>query len=246
MSMDRIALVVGGASGIGLASASELAREGYRIALLDRDESALAVARTELDMVGASVTTHRVDVTDGEGLRDAVVEVEKLGRLSAVVNAAGILHLGRIDDIDDTKWDQLIDVNLKGTFLVCQATIPALARAGGGAIVNLASQSGRTKSYYSAPDYVASKAGVIGLTMVLANQNAKAGIRVNAVAPGLAETPMLSVYSLEQRSRMLDTIPLGRFARPDEIASVVAFLATPRSSYVTGQTINVNGGSFMQ
>jgi 3-oxoacyl-[acyl-carrier protein] reductase len=253
------ALIVGGASGIGLASAHALADDGYRIWLVDRDESALAEAGRLLAERGAAVRTGACDVTDGAGLRRIVAEVEAdahtaaEGRAEAgtggafriLVNTAGILHLGGIGDLTEQQWDRLIDINLKGTFLACQAAIPALARGGGGAIVNMTSQSGRTKSYFSAPDYVAAKAGVIGLTMTLANQNAKDGIRVNCVAPGLAETPMLSVYTPEQRRQMLDTIPLGRFARPEEIAAVVAFLATPRSSYVTGQTINVNGGSFM-
>ncbi|GAA3700966.1 3-oxoacyl-[acyl-carrier-protein] reductase [Nonomuraea antimicrobica] len=243
--MTETALIIGGASGIGLASAYALADEGYRIWLADREEAALAEAGRQLTERGAAVRTSVADVTDSESLRRVVADVEAWGDFRVLVNTAGILHLGGIGDITEQQWDQLVDINLKGTFLACQAAIPVLARGGGGAIVNLTSQSGRTKSYYSAPDYVASKAGVIGLTMVLANQNAKDGIRVNCVAPGLAETPMLSVYTPEQRRRMLDTIPLGRFARPEEIAAVVAFLATPRSSYVTGQTINVNGGSFM-
>jgi NAD(P)-dependent dehydrogenase (short-subunit alcohol dehydrogenase family) len=245
MTESETALIVGGASGIGLASAHALAADGYRLVLVDRDPGTLAEAARQLTEAGAMVDTHVGDVTDATGLQRIVAEVETAGGFTILVNTAGILHLGGIGDITEADWDQLVDVNLKGTFLMCQAAIPALARAGGGAIVNLTSQSGRTKSYYSAPDYVASKAGVIGLTMVLANQNARDGIRVNCVAPGLAETPMLSVYAPEQRQKMLDTIPLGRFAQAEEIASAVAFLATPRSSYITGQTLNVNGGSFM-
>lgn len=245
MSTRPTAVIVGGASGIGLASATALASEGYRIALVDREEGTLKSARDALTAGGAEVDARLGDVTDGDGLRSIFAELEADGGFTVLVNTAGILHLGGIDDIDEAMWDQLIDINLKGTFLACKAAIPILLRGGGGAIVNLTSQSGRTKSYYSAPDYVASKAGVIGLTMVLANQHAKDGIRVNCVAPGLVETPMLDGYDADQRARMLDSIPLGRFAEPGEVAAAIAFLATPRASYVTGQTLNVNGGSFM-
>ncbi|CAN7632562.1 SDR family NAD(P)-dependent oxidoreductase [Phenylobacterium sp. LjRoot219] len=241
------ALIVGGASGIGLATAEVLAAEGYELALFDQNAEALAAARSRLGQGGWRARTYPGDVSDASALIAAVADLEQAGRLRILVNAAGILHLGTINEISEQDWDQLVQVNLKGVFLACKAVIPVMARLGGGAIVNLASQSGRTKSYYSAPDYVASKAGVIGLTMVLANQHARDGIRVNCVAPGVVETPMVAAaYTAEQQRRMIDTIPLGRFARPEELASVIAFLASERSSYVTGQTINVNGGSFMQ
>lgn len=242
----RTALIVGGASGIGLATAQLLGGLGYALGLFDRDKAALEEAGEELRAAGADVHVFVGDVTDSRTLTEAVTALEASpGNLRVLVNTVGILHLGTIDQLDEADWDQLLEINLKGVYLACKATIPALTRAGGGAIVNLTSQSGRTKSYFSAPDYVASKAGIIGLTMALANQNAEFGIRVNCVAPGLAETPMLSVYTAKQRESMLASIPLGRFATPDEIAEAVVFLATSKSSYITGQTLNVNGGSFM-
>jgi 3-oxoacyl-[acyl-carrier protein] reductase len=238
----KTALVIGGGSGIGAAAAAALGSEGFALALLDRRQDALTNAGRELRQCGFPVEMYEADVTDAAALDDVVARLESIGVL---VNAAGILHLGTIADISEQDWDELLAVNLKGVFLTCKAVVPIMARAGGGAIVNVASQSGRTKSYFSAPDYVASKAGVIGLTMALASQHAKDGIRVNCVAPGLVETRMLDSYTPEQRQGMIDAIPLGRFARPEELASVIAFLATDRSSYVTGQTINVNGGGFM-
>ncbi len=238
----KTALVMGGGSGIGLAAADALGEEGFSLALVDRNHEALTNAASALEASGHQVETHQADVSDAAALARIV---DHLTDLQVLINAAGILHLGTIQDISEDDWDQLVEINLKGVFLACKAVVPAMIRTGGGTIVNVASQSGRTKSHFSAPDYVASKAGVIGLTMVLADQHAKNGIRVNCVAPGLVETPMANSFTVEQRQRMMETIPLGRFARPEELASVIAFLATDRSSYITGQTINVNGGSFM-
>lgn len=244
---ERAAVVSGGASGIGLAAAKCLAAQGRTVALLDRDPAALHQAIELLGGAGMkAVTAHEVDVTDGAALDSAVCEIENVYGISTLINAAGILQLGTIDDVSVSDWDRMIDVNLKGVFLTCKTVMPMMVSAGGGAIVNVASQSGRTKSTFSAPNYVAAKAGVIGLTMVLANQAAVHGIRVNCVAPGLVETPMLSIYTAEQRQSMIDAIPLGRFANADEVADVIAYLVSRQSSYVTGQTINVNGGSFMQ
>lgn len=127
----------------------------------------------------------------------------------------------------------------------CRAAIPILVRNGGGAVVNIASMSGRTKSVLTAPNYVASNAGVIGLTMSLANQHARDGVRVNCVAPGMIQTPMLDAYTGEQLDAIRAAVPMGRFADPSEIASVVSFLTSDAASYVTGETVNVNGGMFM-
>jgi NAD(P)-dependent dehydrogenase (short-subunit alcohol dehydrogenase family) len=241
----EIALITGGASGIGLATAAALGARGYQLALLDRDAEALEKAQCQFAARDWTVRTYPADVTDGAALSAAVGDIERVGVPRILVNTAGILHLGTIADISEPAWDQLLAINLKGVFLSCKHVVPAMLRAGGGAIVNLTSQGGRTKSYYSAPDYVAAKAGVIGLTMALANQHARDGIRVNCVAPGLVETAMIDVYSPDQRERMLGSIPLGRFAKPEEVAEAIVFLATNGSSYITGQTINVNGGSFM-
>jgi NAD(P)-dependent dehydrogenase (short-subunit alcohol dehydrogenase family) len=150
-----------------------------------------------------------VDVTDPGAVESLVADVDEGGDLAGLVNAAGVLQLGTIANVSVEDWDRVVDVNLKGTFLTCRAVIPRLEARGGGAIVNLASIAGRTKSFYSAPDYVASKGGVIGLTMALAAQHAARNVRVNCVAPGIFRTPMAQAYTDEQWASMLPTIPMG-------------------------------------
>lgn len=245
---QQTVLVVGAASGIGFASARALGLDGYRVILADHDAARLTSAIDQLRTGDVTVQGRELDVTDPAGVSATIESLADDFGLYGLVNAAGVLQLGTILDVDESDWKRVIDVNLGGVYRCCRAAIRAMLSSGnGGSIVNLASQSGRTKSFYSAPNYVASKAGIIGLTMTLAAQHAAQGIRVNAVAPGLVETEMIATaYSAEQRAAMLAGTPIGRFATPEEISDVVRFLISGDSSYVTGQTINVNGGSFMQ
>jgi 3-oxoacyl-[acyl-carrier protein] reductase len=241
----RTVIVTGGASGIGLATAEALATRGDRVILVDRDADRVRDEASRLTDAGATVLARAVDVTDADALESLVAEVVAGGDLAALVNSAGVAQLGTIADLSIEDWDRVLDINLKGTFLTCRAVIPQLEARGGGAIVNLASIAGRTKSFYTAPGYVASKGGVIGLTMVLAAQHAAANVRVNSVAPGIFKTPMAKVYTDEQWRSLLPTIPMGRFGEPPEVANVIVSLLSDEWSYVTGQCINVNGGQFM-
>ncbi|CAB4833779.1 unannotated protein [freshwater metagenome] len=242
----KTVLVVGGASGIGLASAKRLAADDWRVILADLDERRMALEVPRLAADGFSADWVVLDVTSADSVDAAFADVVSKYGLDSLINAAGILQLGTILDVQEAEWDRVLEVNLKGAYLTSRAAVAAFLAGSGGTIVNIASQSGRTSSFFSAPNYVASKAGLIGLTMVLARQHATQGIRVNCVAPGLVETPMIaSVYTDEQRASMTSATPIGRFASPAEIAEVVAFLASEQSSYMTGQTLNVNGGSFM-
>jgi len=243
----RTVLIVGGASGIGLATAELMASNGWRVVLADRVQDRMANEVSRLSAKGLTVDSVDMDVTSVDSVESAFKQVLGKYELHSLVNAAGIAHFGTILDIDEADWDRVLGVNLKGAYLTCRAAVRAFLSSGGGTIVNIASQSGRTSSFYSAPNYVASKAGLIGLTMVLAKQHAAQAIRVNCVAPGLVETPMIATaYSDEQRKNMMNATPIGRFASAEEIANVILFLATEQSSYMTGQTLNVNGGSFMQ
>jgi 3-oxoacyl-[acyl-carrier protein] reductase len=229
-----------------LATGELLASQGARVVLVDRDAVSVEREATRLSSEGWATEAVAVDVTDSVAVERLVDDVHRRIGLDGLVNAAGVLQLGTIADVSEADWDRVLDVNLKGTYIMCKAAIPVLEARGGGAIVNLASISGRTKSYFSAPNYVASKAGVIGLTMALAAQHAARGIRVNCVAPGVIRTPMTSVYTDEQWASIHPTIPMGRVGEPSEVAQVVATLLSDRWGYVTGQTINVNGGQFMQ
>ena len=238
--------MTGAASGIGLAAAGALVAQGDRVVLADRDADRVKEVSARLGDGGADVEAAVLDVTEEDAVASLVADVAGQGDLSGLVNAAGVLQLGKVADVSVEDWNRVVDVNLKGTFLMCRAVIPVLEARGGGAIVNLASISGRTKSFYSAPNYVASKAGVIGLTMVLAAQHAAGNVRVNAVAPGIFRTPMTeAVYSEEEWASLLPTIPLGRVGELHEVAGVIVSLLSDEWAYVTGQTINVNGGQFM-
>lgn len=231
----KTALVTGASGGIGGATAQLLKEEGVRVAVADLKPPA---GEHEVSVV--------LDVTSETSVRDAVQRVEAgLGRIDVLVNCAGIYRIGRLGEVDPAEWDQLMNINLRGTYLVCHAVLPGMLERGSGSVVNLSSISGRTKSTLAAPSYVASKAGVIGLTMALASQSAPRGVRVNAVAPGPVDTEMIRCLPDELKPGLLATIPLGRLGTARGIAQAIAFLASDAAGHITGETLNVNGGAFM-
>lgn len=240
-----LAVVTGAASGLGAACARVLASDGYALCLLDRDVLGLERTASALRSMGCEVSVAAVDLLDAAAVTAAIEHHPERRRLRALVNAAGLVSMGSITDISLEDWDRVVDVKLRGDFVTCRAAIPIMAENGGGAIVNISSMSGRTKSAMTAPNYVASNAGVIGLTMTLAAQHAKQNIRVNGVAPGMIDTPMAKQFLPEQLKVIENGIPMGRLAAPEEIAAVVAFLISDKASYITGETINANGGMFM-
>jgi 3-oxoacyl-[acyl-carrier protein] reductase len=233
----KTALITGAAGGIGSQTARLFLEECARVAVADlRAPDTVAGAELALEM----------DVTREQSVIDAVRQTEhRLQRIDILVNCAGIYRIGDLSEVEPTAWDQLMDINLRGTYLVCRAALPGMLARGAGSVVNLASISGRTKSTLAAPSYVASKAGVIGLTMALASQSAARGVRVNAVAPGPVDTEMIRGLPPELQPGLIATIPLGRLGTAREIAQAIAFLASDAAGFITGETLNVNGGAFM-
>jgi 2-hydroxycyclohexanecarboxyl-CoA dehydrogenase len=243
----RIALVTGGGSGIGAATARRLAAEGAQVAVADIDEPAARAVAGEID--GAAIA---MDVADAASARAGVAAAEAdLGPLDVLVNNAGTDRFAFFVHTDEALWDLVLGVNLRGTIAVTHAVLDGMQRRGGGAIVNVASEAGRVGSQGSAV-YSAAKAGVIGFTRALARESARFGVRVNAVAPGPIDTPLLNAApeqlgELGERLRqgMVSATTMRRMGRPEEVAAAIAFLACDDASFVTGQTINVSGGLSM-
>jgi 2-hydroxycyclohexanecarboxyl-CoA dehydrogenase len=243
----RIALVTGGASGIGAATARRLAAEGARVAVADVDLDGARAVAGETD--GAAVY---MDVTDAASARAGVAEAERLlGPLDVLVNNAGTDRFAFFVNTDEELWDFVLGVNLRGTLAVTHAALDGMQRRGGGAIVNVASEAGRVGSQGSAV-YSAAKGGVIAFTRAIARESARFGVRANAVAPGPIDTPLLDSAETELgeigarlKQGMIDATLLRRSGTPDEVAATIAFLASDDASYLTGQTLNVSGGLSM-
>jgi len=232
------AVVTGAASGIGLAIAHAFAVEGASVAMLDR-QAPPAGAVPDGSLPGGHLVIE-ADVTDDESVRAAVRKVvEVWGGIDIVVNNAGIIRDKTLKNLSPMDWQQVIDTNLTGVFNVCKAATPALRE--GGRIVSLASIAAAI-GFFGQANYAAAKAGVVGLTKVLSRELAKRRITVNAVAPGVVLTEMGKSIPEEARAEMLKSIPLARFGEPREIADVVLFLCSDLASYMTGQTLHVNGG----
>ena len=238
---DKVALVTGGASGIGLACSRALAAERALVDFADLDGEAAAVAAREVG--GVSVAA---DVTKPEDARRAVgTAVEGFGALDVLVTCAGIFHSTPLDRIGPEEWDRVQAVNLRGTFLVAQAALEVMIPRRSGRIVTIASLAGQVGGLASGASYAASKAGVIGLTKSLARFAGPHGITVNTVNPGIIETPMTAVLLEEQRAALVERTPLGRIGTAEEVAAVVVFLASAGASYVHGAHVDVNGGILM-
>ena len=238
---ERVALVTGGASGIGAACVKRFASEGAIVIGLDID----AVPEREWSARGATRFV-AADVRDEDAIRTVVSSVlQEQARLDIVVNAAGVEGIGTVIDIDRQEWERVIGVNLTGTFLVCKHVLPVMVAAGGGTVVNLSSVEG-LEAIQSQPAYSASKGGVVLLTRNLAIDFGSAGVRVNCLCPGLVRTPMTEMLFdpaiAEIRDRFIAQHMLGRAGRPEEIAAAALFLASDDASFVTGHALVVDGG----
>ncbi|MBV0913760.1 SDR family NAD(P)-dependent oxidoreductase [Anianabacter salinae] len=238
MGDTRTALVTGAARGIGLATTRLFLAEGWRVAMVDRDSAALADAVNGLDGV------HGIDcdVSDPQSVHGMVREaLSRFGRIDALVNNAGVADFGPLEDTDFSRWRRVMETNLDGVFLCSQAAIPALKETRG-AIVNIASISGLRASTLRIA-YGTSKAGVIHLTQQLAAELGEYGIRANTVCPGPVRTKLaMAVHSPAIIAAYHDAIPLNRYGSEEEIGNAIVFLCSDKASYVTGQTLSVDGG----
>jgi 3-oxoacyl-[acyl-carrier protein] reductase len=240
-SSRPVAIVTGGASGIGAAITQRLAASGAHVVVADVNASAAAAQADALTEAGTPATAVELDVTSRQSWADAVALTAQVGRVTILVNNAGFTRDRTLLKMTDDEWNAVIGVHLTGAFLGCQAVIPLMKAGGGGAIVNVSSDA--RHGAFGQTNYSAAKAGIIGLTRTAALEHAKDGIRINAVAPGPVNTGLIEAVPSAVREQWLSTIPLARFAEPAEVAAVVAFLTSQESSYITGHVIPVDGGA---
>jgi len=241
----KIAIVTGASGGIGQVIASTLAAQGADIALVGQNVERLAQAAEKVKAQGRRAECYSVDVSKGDAVQDMVGRAEKdLGPIDILVNNAGITRDGLVMRMSEEDWDQVMTVNLKSVFLFTKAVSRPMMKRRAGSIINISSIIGLIGNAGQG-NYSASKAGIIAFTKSIAKELASRNVRVNAVAPGFIETNMTAKMPEELQKKMLDAIPLGRYGKPEDVASVVAFLAGDGAGYMTGQVLTVCGGLVM-
>lgn len=241
---NKVAIVTGGNQGIGYATAISLAAAGANVVIAARNTKINWQAVNNINVLyPGKARAEEMDVTSKESVKAAFERVYlEFGHLDILVNNAGICKLSQpFENIDEDKWDQVMDVNLKGILHCVKAAIPIFKSQNNGKIINVASLAGEVGGIATSADYVASKAAVIGLTKSLARYLGQYNVNVNAVAPGFIATEMTKEMSIP-----MNVIPLGRIGRPEDVADGIVFLASERASYITGTTLDVNGGVFMK
>lgn len=241
----QTALITGAGTGIGKAIALELASKGCDVAICGRRIEPLAETAAEIEALGRKALYASVDVSSNEAVTSFVTDViAKFGKIDILINNAGVTRDNLLMRMSEEEWDSVIDTNLKGAFLFSKAVSRPMMKQRAGSIVNISSVVGITGNAGQC-NYTASKAGLIALTKSMAKELSSRGIRVNAVAPGFIKSQMTEKLSQELCDALLGNIPAGRLGEPEDIAKAVAFLCSPDASYITGQTISVNGGLAM-
>ncbi len=243
----KVAVVTGGGSGMGAASARALAREGARVVVADLNGRAAEQVAGEIVDAGSQALAVQVDVArPAEARRMIDVAVRAYGTVDVLSCIAGVLRTSKVLDIVEEEWDLVLGVNLKGVFCCAQAALPIMRARRAGKIVILASLAGRATSTLGGAHYTASKAGVLGLMRHLARELAPDGINVNAINPGIIDTPMVRAHaSPEHLERVIARIPFRRMGTPEEVADLVVFLASDESAYITGAAIDIHGGELI-
>lgn len=244
---DQVAIVTGAAQGMGAAIAGRLAAEGAKVVVSDINlQKVTAVAERINDGANDSALAMKTDVTKEDEVAKMIeMAIEHYGTVTVLVNNAGILYPTRIDSVTKAEWDEVLDVNLNGSFLCSKAVLPIMKANKFGRIVNMSSSAGRSVSTLGGVHYTAAKAGVLGLTRGMAKEVAPFGITVNAICPGLIDTEMARENcSPEQLRAYEESFPIPRLGTPDEVAQLIIFLATD-AAYITGASIDINGGDLM-
>ncbi|MCX6591777.1 MAG: 3-oxoacyl-[acyl-carrier-protein] reductase [Acidobacteria bacterium] len=242
---QRTAFVTGASRGIGRACALQLAAAGYRVALGARNRELLEQVAQEIRAAGGEAFAVTIDLGSQESIKEAMATVAKeFGVITVLVNNAGITRDGLSMRMKREDWDAVLNTNLSGAFFCCQQAMPGMMKERWGRIINIASVVGQMGNAGQA-NYVAAKAGLIGVTKTLAQELGARNITVNCVTPGFVDTDMTAVLPDEVKEKMLGVIPLKRFGKAEDIAAAVKFLASDEAGYVTGAVLNVNGGMYM-